>query len=99
MKNARELTDDVKREVVSGLATLATLRDEAKLHLHLATMEAKQEWDEKLEPRIDELQRSASDLKDESREAIGELVSKVEGFVSRLRGKGSDDEAAASRPS
>jgi hypothetical protein len=29
MKNPGELTDDVKKEVASRLATLATLRDEA----------------------------------------------------------------------
>lgn len=91
MKNPREMTDDVKKEVASRLATLATLRDEAKLQLHLATMEARQEWTEKLEPRIDELQRSAHDLTDGSRSAVDDLVSRVEGFVARLRGKSPDE--------
>lgn len=90
MKSPSELTDDVKNQISSRLATLATLRDEAKLQLHLATLDAKQEWDEKLEPRIDELQRTAHDLTDGPREAIDEVVAKVEAFLTRLRSKGTE---------
>ncbi len=44
--NADKLTNDVKTEIAKGLEKLATLRDEAQLHLHLATLDAKQEWDD-----------------------------------------------------
>jgi hypothetical protein len=87
--DAEKITNDVKNEVSKGLEKLATLRDEAKLHLHLATLDAKQEWDEKLEPRIDELQVKAAELSESSKVAVQELVERVEGFVSKLRGKGS----------
>lgn len=88
--NVNETVDDVKTEVATRLAKLATLRDEARLHLHLATLDAKQEWSDKLEPRIDELQRTAHQLTDGSRTAIQELLGTVEGFVARLRPGRSD---------
>ena len=88
--NTKNLTNDVKNELSKGLDKLALLRDEAKLHLHLATLDAKQEWNDKLEPHIDEIQKTAHELTDHSRAAVHELVAKVEGFVSKLRGKGPD---------
>lgn len=87
-------TSDIKNDITRGIGKLATLRDEARLHLHLATLEAKQEWDEKLEPKIDELQRSAHQLADGSGAAVQELVAKVEVFVSNLRGKKPNDEGS-----
>ena len=92
---AKEVTEDLKSEITKGIGKLATLRDEAKLHLHLATLDAKQEWDEKLEPKINELQQTAHELTDGSRAALHDLVAKVEGFVSKLRGKGDKDEKPA----
>lgn len=85
--DAEKLTNDVKIEVTKGLDKLKMLRDEAKLHLHLATLDAKQEWNDNLEPKIDELQTKAAELGDSSKAAIHELVERVEGFVSKLRGK------------
>lgn len=94
--DAKELTADVKNEVQKTLEKLQMLRDEAKLHLHLATLDVKQEWDDKLEPKITELQGSAAQLTETSRAAIHELVTRVESFVDRLRGQGS---AAPNKPS
>jgi hypothetical protein len=84
--DTEKITNDVKAEVKKGLDRLTTLRDEAKVHLHLASLDAKQEW-EKLEPRIDELQAKASDLGETSRATIRELIDRAEGFVAKLRGK------------
>jgi hypothetical protein len=84
--NTDKLTKDVKTEVSKGLEKLQQLRDEAKLHLHLATLDARQEWD-KLEPKIEELETKAAELGSSSRTAINELVERVEGFVTKLRGK------------
>ena len=85
--DTQKIRNDVKSEVAKGLERLATLRDEAKLHLHLATLDAKQEWDEKLEPGINDLQAKAAELTETSKIAVHELVERVESFVSRLRGK------------
>lgn len=85
--DAKEISADVKNEVTKGLTKLSTLRDEAKLHIHLATLDAKQEWDEKLEPRITELQSSAQQLGETSKDKIQEVVKSVEDFVAKLRSK------------
>ena len=92
--SVNETVDDVKTEVTKRLARLATLRDEARLHLHLATLDAKKEWSDKLEPRIDELQRTAHQLTDGSRSAVQELLGTVEGFVAKLRPGAKKDTAS-----
>jgi hypothetical protein len=84
---AKELTNDVKDEVTKGIEKLAMLRDEAKLHIHLATLEAKQEWDDKLEPKIAELQGAATHLGESSKEKVHDAVKTVEDFIAKLRGK------------
>jgi hypothetical protein len=86
--NTDKITNDVKNEVAKGLEKLAMLRDEAKLHLHLASLDAKQEWNDKLEPGISDLQAKATELTETSKTAVHELVERVEGFVSKLRTKG-----------
>jgi len=85
--NADKIATDVKAELSKGLEKLAMLRDEAKLHLHLASLDAKQEWDDKLEPGINDIQTKASELTESSKHAVHELVERVEGFVSKLRSK------------
>lgn len=84
--DAKAITSDVKSEVQKQLEKLDTLRDEVKLHIHLATLDAKQEWNDKLEPRIAEVQKVAHQASETSRTALHELVSHVEGFVTKLRG-------------
>ena len=85
--NTDKISSDVKTEVNKGLEKLATLRDEAKLHLHLASLDAKQEWNDKLEPGINDLQAKAAELTETSKAAVHELVERVEGFVTKLRSK------------
>lgn len=87
--DAKEITADVKNELNKGIEKLATLRDEAKLHIHLAALDAKQEWDEKLDPKITELQGSAEKLGESGKEKVQELVKAVEEFVTKLRNKAS----------
>ena len=85
----KTVTNDVKNELSKSLERLATLRDEVKVRLHLAELDAKQEWDEKLEPLIIELPGKAGQLGETSREKVHELVAKVESFSSKLRQKAS----------
>jgi hypothetical protein len=86
--DAKTITDDVKNEVSKGIEKLTMLRDEVKLHIHLASLDAKQEWNDKLEPRINEVSNSAQAATDASKAAVHELVTKVEGFYAKLRGTG-----------
>jgi hypothetical protein len=78
-------THQLKVEVDKSLQKLTTLRDEARLKLHLATLEAKTEWDEKLAPRILDMESSAKNATEQSRSSLNELVQKVEQFVQHLR--------------
>ncbi len=84
--DTKTIKDDVKTEVNKGVERLSTLRDEVKLHLHLASLDAKQEWNDKLEPHINEMQTTAHQMSDASRAAVGDLVKKVEAFYAKLRG-------------
>jgi hypothetical protein len=54
---AAELKDEVKK----GLEHLRTLRDEVRVRLHLAGMEAKQEWN-KLEPHLLDVEQAAREV-------------------------------------
>ena len=80
--------EEIKSEVTKGLEKLGTLRDEVKLHLHLATLDAKTEWNEKLEPRIDEALQSAQQLTHGSSTVIQDVLGRVEAFLEKLRETG-----------
>ena len=84
--DAKTIGNDVKNEVTKGIEKLTTLRDEVKLHIHLASLDAKQEWNDKLEPKINEMSTTAHTATDASKAAIHDLVTKVEGFYAKLRG-------------
>lgn len=78
-------TDDIKAEVEKGLSKLTGLADEVKVQLHLASLDAKKEWDETLSPKLFEVEQSAKSLGESSRETVNDLVSRVEDFLGRLK--------------
>ncbi len=78
-------TDDIKAEFDKGLAKLTELRDEVKIQLHLASLDAKKEWDDTLSPKLFEVEQSAKNFTESSRTSVTELVSKVEDFLGRIK--------------
>lgn len=64
---------------MNQLQRLVTARDQARLELHLAGMEAKDAW-ARAEPRVDEVLRLASAVSSVSRQAALEILQKVETF-------------------
>lgn len=68
-------------EVVSELEQLA---DEIKVKLHLANMDAKSTWNEKLEPRLFEARQHAKEAGDASRKSIEEAVEALKSFSRSL---------------
>ncbi|MBX3260817.1 MAG: hypothetical protein KF782_14120 [Labilithrix sp.] len=78
-------THQIKEEVDKNIERLAMLRDEVKLQLHLASLDAKKEWDEKLAPRVLEVEQSAKEITDSTRSSARELVGRLEDFLARLR--------------
>jgi hypothetical protein len=75
-------TNELKAEIEKGLAQMQTLRDEIRVRLHLAGMDAKDEWN-KLEPQLVEVERAAEALTDATERAISDAVKRL----SRLREK------------
>lgn len=93
-KNAMNADAEPKKEESlldwkKGLETLEQARDEIALKLHLATMEAKTEWD-KLDTSIRETNHfhSTAERSDEEKHSIvSDLVDKVRAFGERLTAK------------
>ena len=70
-------TEDLATEMRKALDEVRTLRDEAKLKLHLATMDARDAW-ARLEPKIDAAEREAS-------RASAAALREVEATAKKLR--------------
>ena len=70
---------NVKDELKKNLERLQTIRDEVRLHLHLATMEAKDEWN-KLEPHLAGAEKVAESVTDASRDIVAAALQKAEAF-------------------
>jgi hypothetical protein len=68
----------MNKTVSEQLAKIEGLVGEVRLKLHLASLDAKTEWDEKLAPRLVELRNAPA-------EKIHELVSLLEVYAARLR--------------
>ncbi len=75
-----DLKPDLKEELKRGVAALQALRDEVRVKLHLASLDAKTEWN-KLEPHLADLERSAGEATEASRRAIEEAIKKVKKFL------------------
>lgn len=76
-----QTADELKSEVKKSISLLYTLRDEVKVKLHLAGMDAKDEW-RKLEPQIAKLEagvdRAAEDASDATRAAVDDVVKRLQ---------------------
>ena len=79
-----QTTEELKNELRKSLSLLRTLRDEVRVSLHLAGMEAKDQW-AKLEPRVNEVERAAHEASEASRAAIAETVEQVKKLRDSLR--------------
>ncbi|WP_437543878.1 hypothetical protein WME95_35045 [Sorangium sp. So ce327] len=77
------ITSELKSDLNKSLESLQTLRDEIRVRLHLAGMDAKDAWD-KLEPKLLDAEKLADDVSEASRHALREIVEKVKEFRSSL---------------
>ena len=81
-------TSNIKAEVQSSLeksiTKLAGLRDEVKVRLHLASLDAKQEWDDKIAPHVLDAETAAKNLTDTSVTKVEEAIEKVQLFLGKL---------------
>jgi hypothetical protein len=77
-------TDDIKAELQKGLESLQTMRDEIRVRIHLAGMDAKDAWN-KLEPAVYEAERLAEEVSEEARAAMNELLAKARELRASLK--------------
>jgi hypothetical protein len=71
-----QTTTDLKNELTKGLTYLQTLRDEVRVRLHLAGMEAKAEWNT-LEPHLFEVEQAAKQATESSHHALIAAVARL----------------------
>jgi len=74
------LTEDLYQ----GLSSLQTLRDEIRVRVHLAGLEAKDKWSE-LETHLLTVEDAAKGAAEGSRERIGEALEKLRAFRASLK--------------
>ncbi|MBX3191266.1 MAG: hypothetical protein KF819_29985 [Labilithrix sp.] len=70
--------------VREALDELERLNEQIQLKLHLAGMDAKKAYDEKLEPRLREARAHAAEAKEHSKEKVEDAVKALREFVARL---------------
>jgi hypothetical protein len=75
---------DFKTEVHKSLELLRTLRDEVRVTIHLAGMEAKDRW-RQLEPHLEDVERAAREATEASRTAVVEAVSSLKSLRDSLK--------------
>jgi len=63
----------LKQEVEKAVAQLRTMRDEIRLHLHLANLEAKEAW-QKLEPSLGEIEQKMGQVTAETKTKAQDLL-------------------------
>jgi hypothetical protein len=79
-----QTTEDLKAELTKSVELLRTLRDEVRVSLHLAGMDAKDRWN-KLEPRLFEVERAAREATEASRSAVADAVTQLKKFRDSLK--------------
>ncbi len=67
---------DVRKRLSDSIDELRRMRDEFRLEIHLARMEAKERWRD-FEPQLHEAERFARDVSQVSRRAVDEISGKL----------------------
>lgn len=69
----------LKQEIQKTVVALQTLRDGMRMNLHLAGLDARDEWN-KLEPHIVEIEQIAEDVTDATHARLEDVVRRVKAF-------------------
>lgn len=69
-------THELEREIRAARHLLQRLRDQVKVQIHLAELDAKEEW-EALQPSLEELESTASDFTDATHAALQTAVARL----------------------
>jgi hypothetical protein len=79
MKPTQPTTDELKKHLHESMLLLKTLRDEIRVELHLAGMEARERW-KKLEHRFANAERVARECTHDSKQVVDETVDAFKSF-------------------
>jgi len=77
-------TEQSKEELIKRMNDVATLRDQIRVDLHLASMDLRDEW-ARLEKTLPELGLALKPLEDATRDALDILIDDLRRFGERLR--------------
>jgi predicted nucleic acid-binding Zn-ribbon protein len=75
----------LKQDLSKAAEQLRALRDEIRVHLHLANMELKETWDNKLQPELAQLEAKLGDVSEATRSKARELVKRMTEMRDRLK--------------
>jgi len=76
--------DTTANQHLDPLGELEKIAEEIRLKLHLASMDAKEMWSKTLEPKVFEVKERARHARDTSRDAVKDLVERLEQFYGSL---------------
>jgi hypothetical protein len=74
----------LRQDVDKALEQLRTIRDEIRVHLHLANMEAKEAW-RKLEPSLGEIEQKMGQVTEATRTKAQELLKRFTELRDRVK--------------
>lgn len=77
-------TSNIKADLEKNITKLVGLRDEVKVRLHLASLDAKKEWDDKIAPHVLDAETAAKSFTDASVTKVEEAIEKVQLFLGKL---------------
>jgi hypothetical protein len=75
---------DTTAHHLDPLAELEKIAESIRVKIHLASMDAKDTWSKSLEPKIFEVKERARHAGETSRDAVRELVARLEIFYGSL---------------
>lgn len=78
-----QTTTELKTEIQKSLDLMRTLRDEVRVKLHLAGMDAKDEW-QKLEPHLLDVERAADEFSEAAHKAVSDAVKRLSKLASSM---------------
>ena len=67
----------LRESLESGLQELRTMRDEIRLQLHLAGQEARDQWEQHLEPRLENLELQLRNATDSTIDAVRDALDRA----------------------
>jgi hypothetical protein len=79
-----ESTKELKAELDKTVAHLQALREEARVKVHLAGLEAKDRWN-KLEPELDKVQDAAKEATEAAKHAATKGLNSIKEFLSSIK--------------